>query len=72
MLRAATPRQILCRMLRNLKNIYVAASDWTRAMAALERILILEPRSVEELLERAELYEKLECFRPHWRISKAF
>jgi regulator of sirC expression with transglutaminase-like and TPR domain len=63
MLRAATPRQILSRMLRNLKNVYVAASDWTRAMSALERILILEPRSVEDLLERAKLYEMLECFQ---------
>jgi regulator of sirC expression with transglutaminase-like and TPR domain len=63
MLRAATSRQILSRMLRNLKNIYVAASDWTRAIAALDRILILEPRSLEDLLERAKLYETLECFQ---------
>jgi regulator of sirC expression with transglutaminase-like and TPR domain len=63
MLRAATSRQILSRMLRNLKNVYVAASDWTRAMAALDRILILEPRSLEDLLERAKLYEMLECFQ---------
>ncbi len=63
MLRAATPRQILSRMLRNLKNIYVAASDWMRAMAALDRILILEPRSLEDILERAKLYETLECFQ---------
>ena len=62
-LRAATSRQILSRMLRNLKNIYVAASDWLRAIAALDRILILEPRSLEDLLERAKLYETLECFQ---------
>ncbi len=63
MLRAATSRQILSRMLRNLKNVYVAASDWIRAVAALDRILILEPRSLEDLLERAKLYETLECFQ---------
>jgi regulator of sirC expression with transglutaminase-like and TPR domain len=63
MLRAASSRQILSRMLRNLKNIYVAASDWMRAVAALDRILILEPRSLEDLLERAKLYETLECFQ---------
>jgi regulator of sirC expression with transglutaminase-like and TPR domain len=63
MLRAAPSRQILSRMLRNLKNIYVAASDWTRAIAALDRILILEPRSLEDILERAKLYETLECFQ---------
>jgi regulator of sirC expression with transglutaminase-like and TPR domain len=63
MLRAAPSRQILSRMLRNLKNIYVAASDFMRAIAALDRILILEPRSLEDLLERAKLYETLECFQ---------
>lgn len=63
MLRAASSRQILSRMLRNLKNIYVAASDWIRAVAALDRILILDPRSLEDLLERAKLYETLECFQ---------
>ncbi len=63
MLRAAPARQILSRMLRNLKNIYTAASDWPRAMSALDRILILEPRSIEDLLERAKLYEMLECFQ---------
>jgi regulator of sirC expression with transglutaminase-like and TPR domain len=63
MLRPASSRQILSRMLRNLKNIYVAASDFVRAIAALDRILILEPRSLEDLLERAKLYETLECFQ---------
>ncbi len=63
MLRAASSRQILSRMLRNLKNIYVAACDWMRAVAALDRILILDPRSLEDLLERAKLYETLECFQ---------
>lgn len=63
MLRAAPARQILSRMLRNLKNIYTAASDWPRAMSALDRILILEPRSIEDILERAKLYEMLECFQ---------
>ena len=48
---------------RDSKTIYVAASDWIRAMAALDRILILEPRSLEDLLERAKLYETLECFQ---------
>jgi regulator of sirC expression with transglutaminase-like and TPR domain len=63
MLQAATSRQILSRMLRNLKNIYVAASDFMRAIAALDRILVLEPRSLEDMLERAKLYETLECFQ---------
>jgi len=63
LLKTAETRQILSRMLRNLKNIYVGGSDWTRALSALDRILILEPRSSNELLERSGLYEKLECFQ---------
>jgi len=63
LLKTAPTRQILSRMLRNLKNIYVARTDSARALAALDRILILEPRSANEIFERAGLYEKLECFQ---------
>ena len=63
LLKSADARQILARMLRNLKNIYVGSSDLTRGLSALDRILILEPRSANELLERSGLYEKLECFQ---------
>lgn len=62
MLKAASTRQILARMLRNLKAIYLSGADWPRALGALDRILALEPRSAEEILERATLYERLECF----------
>jgi regulator of sirC expression with transglutaminase-like and TPR domain len=51
-------------MLRNLKNIYASASDWNRALGVLDRILMLDPRAVEEVLERGALYERLECFGP--------
>src|SRR5271170_3209486 len=62
MLKAVGARHILSRMLRNLKNVYLTGSDWTRALSALDRILLLDPRSLDELLERGGLYEKLECF----------
>jgi regulator of sirC expression with transglutaminase-like and TPR domain len=62
LLKAVGARQILARMLRNLKNIYQSGADWPRALAALDRILVLEPRSAEEILERATIYERLECF----------
>lgn len=62
-LKPVGPRQILVRMLRNLKAIYLPSSDSTRALAALDRILLLDPRSIEELMERGALYERLECFK---------
>jgi regulator of sirC expression with transglutaminase-like and TPR domain len=64
MLKSVGARQILGRMLRNLKNIYASGADWPRSLAALDRILLLEPRAVDELLERAVVYERLECFGP--------
>jgi regulator of sirC expression with transglutaminase-like and TPR domain len=56
-------RHILVRMLRNLKAIYLKSSDSTRALAALDRLLLLDPRALEELMERGALYESLECFK---------
>jgi regulator of sirC expression with transglutaminase-like and TPR domain len=63
MLKSAGARQILVRMLRNLKAIYTGASDWARSLSALDRILMLDPRAVEELAERGQVYERLECFK---------
>ncbi len=63
MLKPVGARATLARILRNLKGIYLAASDWNRALSALDRILLLDPRSVEELAERGGLFERLECFQ---------
>jgi regulator of sirC expression with transglutaminase-like and TPR domain len=62
MLKSVGARHILVRMLRNLKNIYNSGADWPRTLAALDRILMLDPRAAEELLERGTVYERLECF----------
>ena len=63
MLKSAGARQILVRMLRNLKGIYTGTSDWARALSALDRILMLDPRAIEDLAERGQVYERLECFK---------
>ena len=52
---AATARGTLVRMLTNLKAIWTARGDKTRAFVAVNRILSLLPDSVEMLRERAEL-----------------
>lgn len=72
MLKSVGAREILARMLRNLKNIYAAASDWQRALSVLDRLLMLDPRSVEEILERGALYERLECFGPALEDFRSF
>jgi regulator of sirC expression with transglutaminase-like and TPR domain len=63
MLKSVGARQILARILRNLKGIYLGASEWAKALSALDRILLLEPRAPDEMLERAGLYDRLECFQ---------
>lgn len=59
----ATRRDILVRMLRNLKAIYVNRPDDTAALAVVERILALRPDDPAELRDRGMIYENLECFR---------
>jgi regulator of sirC expression with transglutaminase-like and TPR domain len=63
MFKAAGARHILVRILRNLKELYATAEQWPRALGALDRILMLDPRSLDELAERGALYERLECFQ---------
>lgn len=62
-LRTADNKAILARVLRNLKVWYISQSDWMNALWGLDRILLLEPDSLEELRERGEVYCELECFR---------
>ena len=58
-LRAASGRDILSRMLLNLRAVYLERRDIPRALSAVERLLVLSPSDVRTLRERAELYEKL-------------
>ncbi len=58
----ATPRQILVRILNNLKQIYKERDDFLRALRFAEQILILTPDAPREILERGLLYQRLECF----------
>ena len=61
-LRSATPREILVRMLTNLKHLYLRARDFGRTLACCERILLLAPDAPLELRDRGLVYERLECF----------
>ncbi len=51
-LQAAPPRDVLARMLRNLKEIYRASADWPRLVAVLNRLVVLLPQSWEERRDR--------------------
>lgn len=62
-LAAAGKREMLARLLRNLKAIYLRREDWLKALAAIERILCLEPARAGEFRDRGFCYERLECSR---------
>lgn len=51
-LQAETPRNIIARMLRNLKEIYRSQSDWNRLVPVLDRLIILLPESWSEYRDR--------------------
>ncbi len=61
-LEPAPARQTLARLIGNLKQIFLAQQDWPRALACVERILVLSPDAPLELRDRGLLYARLECF----------
>ncbi len=63
-LEPATPRQIVARLLRNLKNIYLHGGKLESALAVMQRMLLVMPESAEELRDRGLIYQQLDCFRP--------
>jgi regulator of sirC expression with transglutaminase-like and TPR domain len=63
LLRPASPHEILLRLARNLKGIYVDAGDIEKAIAMSSFMLGINPLDVRELRSRAKLYHQLFCFR---------
>jgi regulator of sirC expression with transglutaminase-like and TPR domain len=74
-LQAAPAREIIARMLRNLKEIFTMQMDWERLLAVQERLIVLLPESWPEYRDRglahAELghadqaLSDLECYLSH-------
>ena len=63
-LEPASNRQILARLLRNLKGVYREKDDPLRLLQVLNRMLIVAPEAAGELRDRGYLYQRLECWRP--------
>lgn len=58
-LQAAPPREVIARMLRNLKELHRSQEDWPRLVPVLQRLVVLLPADASERrdlgLARAEL-----------------
>jgi regulator of sirC expression with transglutaminase-like and TPR domain len=59
----ATNRQILARVLRNLKGIYREKDEPQRMLEVLNRMLLLSPDAHAELRDRGLVYQRIEAFR---------
>jgi regulator of sirC expression with transglutaminase-like and TPR domain len=60
---AATARQVLARVLRNLKAIYRDTDQPERLLQVLNRMLVVTPDATAELRDRGIVYQRLECYR---------
>ncbi len=61
-LQPAAPREVIARMLRNLKEIHRAAEDWPRLLAVQERLVCLLPGECEERRDRGLVRAELSLF----------
>lgn len=57
-----TSKQLLARMLTNLKVIYIQQNDLNRALGAVDRILLLFPDALRELRDRGIIQTELGDF----------
>ncbi|HEX7438309.1 MAG TPA: tetratricopeptide repeat protein [Caldimonas sp.] len=60
-LQAAPARDVLARMLRNLKEIFRSAEDWPRFLAVTERLVVLLPGAWAERRDRGIAYAEMGC-----------
>jgi regulator of sirC expression with transglutaminase-like and TPR domain len=56
-------KQILRRMLNNLKIIYLRQNDLSKGLSIVERLVVLDPASGEDIRDRGLIYAQLECFK---------
>ncbi|MBK8018976.1 MAG: tetratricopeptide repeat protein [Betaproteobacteria bacterium] len=62
-LETADVREIVARMLRNLKAIFLKAKDWSHALTVIEWLVQVVPDTPQELRGQGLVYQELECFR---------
>ncbi|MFM8410062.1 MAG: SirB1 family protein, partial [Alphaproteobacteria bacterium] len=56
-----THREVLSRMLRNLKAIHLRRGEMERALSDVDRLVLLNPDQPHWLRDRAALYQRLGC-----------
>lgn len=63
LLTPARKRDVLSRMLRNLKAVYVKSEEYLKALNVIQHMLVVNPNDLQELRDRGFVYDKLECHK---------
>lgn len=58
-LQGCPARDVLARMLRNLKEIFRSQEDWPRLLAVMERLVVLLPQDMRERRDRGLVHAEL-------------
>lgn len=62
---STTPnREIIIRVLRNLRNIYMQNHDWNKALIIADFMVNQDSDKLDSIKARAYIYDALECSRP--------
>lgn len=56
-------KQILNRMLRNLRSIYLEQQDFRKLVKILDKLIVLDPDHAEEIRDRGIVYYQIQAFR---------
>jgi regulator of sirC expression with transglutaminase-like and TPR domain len=62
MLRPCGQKDMIERVLRNLKAIYLRDDDSSRALRVVDLLVAIQPGSAEDLRDRGVLYASLDCY----------
>lgn len=63
LLESISKKQILRRMLNNLKLLYLRKNELIKALSVVERLMVLDPACGEDIRDRGLIYLQLECFK---------
>jgi regulator of sirC expression with transglutaminase-like and TPR domain len=72
MLSISSPRQMLFRMLNNLKTIYIKAHAYEKGLAMVDMMLLADPEAMEQYRDRGIIEVQLRRFHDAVRDFKRY
>jgi len=63
-LATSSNKDIILRVLRNLRNLYMQEENWEKALPIADIMVNLDTDQADALKARASIYDKLECLTP--------